>query len=87
LKATYQQTNVVAQFTSYTKLTEIHIVEMQNVIEFFDEFQCLVDDAIIVDLEIPKCQLVILSIKHSLLHGVFSSLHQEIKSTRLDWLL
>jgi hypothetical protein len=39
------------------------MVENENVIEFLDEFQCLVDDAIIVDLKIPKCQLVIFLLK------------------------
>jgi hypothetical protein len=38
LKATYQQTNVVTQVISYTKLIEIHMVENANVIEFLDEF-------------------------------------------------
>jgi hypothetical protein len=38
LKATYQQTNVATQITSYTKLIEIHMVENANVIEFLDEF-------------------------------------------------
>jgi hypothetical protein len=38
LKATYQQTNVVRQVTSYTNLIEIHMVENATVIEFLDEF-------------------------------------------------
>jgi hypothetical protein len=39
------------------------MVENENVIKFLDEFQCLVDDVVIVDLEIPNCQLVILLLK------------------------
>jgi hypothetical protein len=39
------------------------MVENANVIEFLDEFQYLVDDAVIFDLEIPKCQLLILLLK------------------------
>ncbi len=63
MKATYQQKNVTTQVTSYTKLIKIHMAENANVIEFLDEFQCLVDDVTVVDLDIPKPQLVILLLK------------------------
>jgi hypothetical protein len=39
------------------------MAENANVIEFLDEFQCLVDDVTVVDLDIPKPQLVILLLK------------------------
>ncbi len=38
LKAIYQQIDVAAQITSYTKLIEIHVAKNANVIEFLDEF-------------------------------------------------
>jgi methylglyoxal synthase len=63
LKATYHQIDVATQVTSYTKLIEIPMAENANVIEFLDEFQCLVDDATIADLDIRKPQLIILLLK------------------------
>jgi hypothetical protein len=57
------------------------MVENANVIEFLDEFQCLVDDAIIVDFETPKCQLVVLLLKTFPSSWCVFILHKEIKST------
>jgi hypothetical protein len=34
-----------------------------NVIKFLDEFKCLVDDVAVVHFNVPKPQLVILSLK------------------------
>ncbi len=63
MKATYQQTNVTTQITSYTKLIKIHMAGNANVIEFLDEFQCLVDDVTVANLDILKPQLVIFLLK------------------------
>jgi hypothetical protein len=63
LKATYQQIDVATQVTSYSKLIEIPMAKNANVIEFLNEFQCLVDDATVTDLDIPERQLIILLLK------------------------
>jgi len=82
LKATYQQIDVAIQVTSYTKLIEIHMAENTNVIEFLNEFQCLVDDVVVTDLDIPKPQLVILLFKGLPFFMVcFHHHNKEIKST------
>jgi hypothetical protein len=48
LKATYQQIDLAPQVTSYTKLIEIHMAENANAIEFLNEFQCFIDDVIVI---------------------------------------
>jgi hypothetical protein len=48
LKATYQQIDLATQVTSYIKLTEIHMAKNANAIEFLNEFQCHIDDVIII---------------------------------------
>jgi SAM-dependent MidA family methyltransferase len=47
LKATYQQIDLATQVT-YTKLIEIHMAENANAIEFLNQFQCLIDDVIVI---------------------------------------
>jgi hypothetical protein len=79
----YQQTNVAKQVTSYTKLIEIHMAENANVIEFLNEFQCLVDDVTIADLDFPKPQLIILLLKAlpSLWHAFITTQGNQINIT------
>ncbi len=81
LKATYQQIDVATQLTSYTKLIEVPMAENANVIEFLDEFQCLVDDAAVADLDILEPQLIILLLKALLSSWHAFITHKEIQST------